>query len=403
MRKDLRAREVAQLKPGLWRASKSLYAQVSESGGRSWVYRYMVKGRARQMGIGSCDVVTLAEAREKVIDLRRQLAAGIDPIEHRKATAEPTIERTLEYVTRLYHGAHKAEWGNERFQRQWLTDLERHIFPAIGRMPIYEIKTGDVFQALKPVWTLKSAPLWRGRIEAVWNSAKPLGWVSGDNPAQWKGNLQPLLSDVRADQKHQPALSWRQMSAFMAHLRADPTLTARALEVTILTVLRAGAVLPARWGEFDLILGMWVVPACRMKGKKGKRVDFRVPLSARVLEILRALPSYAERTPDALVFAADGKPIAANAMLNLLGRFRLKDTTGEPIVVHGFRSSFRDWAEEETTYSRTAIELAMQHKFGGKVETSYRRGDVFGQRMALMEDWSSYCMGQTVNPTEMAD
>jgi integrase len=379
---DLTAMQVKRLKPGRHRASRDLYCLI-RGGSRLWIHRHTgPDGRVRDMSLGSLDLITLAEAREKVLANRKLLHAGKDPLQRSSG-------QTFEAVAKLYYDAHQAEWGSDRYRTQWWSGMAQHIFPSLGKMPIDAITMGGVLKVIQPLWgKLQYAPVLRGRGEQVWDYAKAAKLVTGENPFAMRGNLGPLLGNVRQimQTRHQPALPWAQMPGFMAELRATDGVEARALEFCILTAVRANAVNGARWPEIDLDAAVWVVPAERVKGRKASRKPFRVPLAARALAILYSLP----RCGDYL-FASAGRPLDEHAMLLVLRTFGRVDVHGEPVVVHGFRSAFQDWASETTHFPSMVIEMAMGHAIGKKVEASYRRGDLYSQRTSLMVDWSDYC------------
>jgi integrase len=386
---DLTALAIRKLKPGVHRAADHLYVQVTPRRSMSWVNRFTgPDGKVHHKGLGSLDLVSLAEAKELILKNRKLLHAGQDPMA-KAATLSTFIE-----VACQYYDAHQAEWGSDRYRKQWWEQMAKHIHPKIGKLAIDQITTASVISVIKPLWgVLQYAPTLRGRIEQVWDYAKAAKLVKGDNPAQMKGNLAPLLGDITQirQTEHRPALPFARMPSFMARLRQVDSIDARALEVTILTNVRTNATLGARWTEIDLELATWTIPAERVKGRKAQRKAFRVPLNRRAIAILQSLPRYGE-----FVFSRpDGKPAGENAMLILLRTFNQVDENGEPVVVHGFRSSFNDWAAESTPYPHAVIETAMQHAVKGKVEASYRRGDLFSQRMSLMADWADWCERET--------
>ncbi len=384
---DLTALAIRKLKPGFHRAADHLYVQVTPRRSMSWVNRYTgPDGKVHHKGLGSLDLVTLAEAKDLVLTNRKLLHHGQDPMA-KAATLSTFVE-----VAKLYYDAHWQEWGSDRYTKQWWEQMDKHVHPKIGKLAIDQITTSAVLLVLQPLWgKLQYAPTLRGRIEQVWDYAKATKMVSGDNPAQMKGTLAPLLGDITQirQTEHYPALPFAQTHSFMAMLRAVDSMDARALEVAILTNLRTNAVLGAKWPEIDLGRAVWTVPKDRMKGRKKTRKPFRCPLSAPVLAILAGLPRYGE-----FVFSRpDGHPLGENSMLDCLKKFQQVDEHGAPIVVHGFRSSFNDWAAETTPYPHAVIETAMQHAVKAKVEASYRRGDLFSRRISLMADWAEYCEG----------
>ena len=385
---------------------------------RSYVFVYKGRQKVRSangneyfpvkwMGLGSIHDKSLAEAREKAKEYRRQLVDGVDPFIYREAT-KPVVLHALRVVAMMYHEAHKNEWSNERYQRQWLSQLEQHIFAPpdnknpLGDMPINHITTAEAHAALKGLWqkSPKTANDLRGRLEQIWYYAKAMKWVVGENPFIMKGNLQPLLADIsKRDVEHQPSLPYEQLPQFMVLLAKEDDLAARAVEFGIRTNLRTEPVINARWPDINLAMATWTVPARYVKGKKGQRQPFLCPLSPQCIKLLEGLPSYKRRNePNAFVFAhADGKRIGMTAMLNYVDRYGLVDPreldadgNPKPITMHGFRSSFADWAYDTTDYTEAVIEPAMQHVVTKKVKAAYRRGDAFMQRQSLMCDFSNY-------------
>jgi integrase len=360
---------------------------------RSWLFRYMLDGTARQMGLGPADVVSLAEARTAALECRKQLVAGIDPIEARVAAlaAQRAAARvaTFKQVAELYLTAHEGNWRNEKHRWQWRQTLEKHAFSAFGDRPVNTIGTGDVMGVLEPLWQTmpETASRLRGRIESVLDYARARDWRSGENPARWRGhiaNMLPKRNKARTVEHH-AAVPWAKMGAFWADLAAETGTAAAALRFTILTAARTGEAIGARWSEIDLAAGVWTVPAERMKAGR----EHRVPLSAAAAAGLQ--PFAAMRTdtsPDSFVFAGtrNGKPLSNMAMSMLLRRMKRDDLT-----VHGFRSTFRDWTAESTGYAREVAEAALAHVLADKVEAAYRRGDLFDKRRRLMEDWAAFC------------
>jgi integrase len=370
--------------------SGNLYLRVGKSGAKSWVFRFSLNGRRRDMGIGPCSLVSLADARDTVVDLRRALRQGIDPIEQRRRTKAATTKDQLDGVTfaaaaRRYIAAHRAGWTNAKHQYQWDQTLASYINPVIGEMDVSQVDTQAVLKALQPIWLTKAetATRVRGRIERVLDYAASSGLRSGENPARWKGHLDNLLpkrSKV-ARVEHYSALPYREIADFMVQLRARDSIAARALEFAILTCGRTGEVLGAKWSEFDLDQRLWVVPADRMKAAR----EHRVPLSKPALAIVEKMDAI--RSGE-FVFPgqAQGRPLSNMALLMQLRRMARADLT-----VHGFRSTFRDWVSEATNFPSEAAELALAHVVANAVEAAYRRGDQFRKRQQLAESWGAYC------------
>jgi integrase len=350
----------------------------------------MLRGKSGAMGLGSVADVPLARARALAQECRRELQQGIDPIGARKAReAEAKLAsakaKTFQQCAESYIKAHKAGWRNAKHANQWANTLATYAYPVFGSLPVAAVDVGLIMKALEPIWQEKTetASRLRGRIESVLDWATVRGYRKGDNPARWRGQLQSLLpsrAKVRRVEHH-PALPYAELGAFMAFLREQEGIAAKALEFLILTATRSGETIGARWDEFNLDEALWVVPPARIKTGR----EHRVPLSARSLAIVQEL---AKTKLGDFVFPGRraGKPLSSMAMLALLKRMGRSDLTA-----HGFRSTFRDWAAERTNYPREAAEMALAHAIGDKVEAAYRRGDLFEKRRRMMEDWAKHC------------
>lgn len=383
-------------KVGRYRDGNGLLLQVAPGGSRSWLFRYERAGRERAMGLGPLHTTSLEEARELARAARRQLLAGIDPLEARAAErARLALEaaRTIsfEQATRQYFDQHEKKWRSRKTRDQFLSSLRMYAFPKIGQLPVAAIDTGLVLKVVEPIWQDKTttANRVRGRIEAVLDWATVRGYRSGDNPARWAGHLAEVLParGQIARVIHHPALPFVELPAFLALLRDREGIAARGLEFTILTAARTGEVIGARWSE--IIDATWTIPAGRIKGGR----EHRVPLSDRALEILQALPR--ERgNPHVFIGTRAGTGLSSMAMPAVLARMGKDD-----ITVHGFRSTFRDWAAERTGYANHVVEMALAHSVGNKVEAAYRRGDLFEKRRQLMELWAKYCSTTTLAAT----
>ena len=378
------------LKPGMYADGAGLYLQVTGAGAKSWLYRFSLQGKAREMGLGSLSAVSLSEARIKAGECRRLREEGVDPIEARKVRREQAALDAAKSITfkeaaANYIASHRAGWRNEKHASQWENTLATYAEPVLGRVSIEAIDTTLVLKVLEPIWKTKpeTASRLRGRIEAILDWAKVRGLRQGENPARWRGHLDHLLparSKVRRV-KHHAALSYAELPDFIAKLRAQEGVAARALEFTILTAARTGDTIGAVWYEVNTSDKVWTVPADRMKAGK----EHRVPLSSRALAILRE--GHDMQTSD-YVFPGGkaGKPLSNMAMTEVLRRMGRRD-----ITVHGFRSTFRDWAAERTNFPSEVVEMALAHAVGDKVEAAYRRGDLFEKRRRLMAEWASYC------------
>ncbi len=392
------------MKPGMHADGGGLYLQVTApskaelqrdpdaKGARSWSFRFMLNGQAREMGLGPLHTFTLAEARERARECRKLLSDGIDPIEQRKAKLAgerlaAATAMTFRQCAEAYIAAHKASWKNRVHAAQWPSTLASYAYPFFGDLPVQAVDVGLVTKALEPIWHDKpeTASRVRGRIESVLDWAKARDYREGDNPARWRGHLDKLLPPPAKVRKvvHHPALPYDDMGEFVAALRQQEGIAARALEFLILTAARTGEVIGARWSEFDLAEKLWTVPADRMKASK----EHRVPLSSAAVAVIEAMKS-ARVDDHAFVFPGGkrGKPLSNMAMLKLLKRMGRANLTA-----HGFRSTFRDWAAERTNYPREVAEMALAHTVGDKVEAAYRRGDLFTKRRRLMDEWAKHC------------
>jgi integrase len=376
--------------PGYYADGGGLYLQVTGGGGRSWIYRFTLNGRTRDMGLGSLITFSLAEARQAALEARKLVAAGVDPIEAKRAQRAQKRARDVRVVTfreeaEAYIEAHRSSWKNAKHAEQWRTTLETYAYPIIGDVAVADVDTGMIVKILEPIWSKKTetANRVRGRIERVLSRAASRGNWSVENPSRWRGHLENILPARGrvAPVRHHSALSYSEIRAFIHQVRQQAGIAARALELTILCATRTTETIGAEWGEFDLGSKVWTISARRMKSKR----EHRIPLSPRAVEILEQLP----KAPNArLVFTRPGDQahLSNGAMLALLERMDRGDVT-----THGFRSTFKDWASERTSFAPEVAEMALSHTIGDKVEAAYRRGDLFEKRRRLMEAWASYC------------
>ena len=376
-----------------WQMVADCTSRSSPSSAKSWVFRYRNGGRLREMGLGSTHTLSLAEARDAALSCRKQRLIGIDPIEARhgaRAADRLAAARamTFQQCAEAYMKAHRAAWRNEKHAWQWGQTLSGHVYPVIGALPVAAIDTGHVTRILEPIWSTKAetAARVRGRIEAILDYAKVHGWRTGENPGRWKGHLENVLPARGKVSKveHHAALPWAEIGAFMAELRDEDGVSARALEFTILTAARTGEVIGAMWPEIEMKAALWTVPATRMKGLR----EHRVPLSDAALAVLKSMAPLRDDQAGGWVFPGGrvGRPLSNMGMMMLLRRMMRPNLT-----VHGFRSSFRDWCAEATNHPREVAEQALAHSLSDKVEAAYRRGDLFEKRRRLMEDWASFC------------
>lgn len=392
-----------------------MWLHVSKSGAKSWVFRYMFDRKAREMGLGSVATVTLQEARGFAHDQRRNLTRRKDPLAERENSAEAKQKAmkdeaakqaaemaaqeaalakrlTFNQAVDRYMDFKSVEWKNAKHAEQWRNTLATYAVPVIGKLAVADIDTTHIQQILSPIWTTKTetASRLRGRIERVLDWAIASKHREGDNPARWRGHLKELLAAPSKVKKvqHHAAMPYTALPAFMERLRALDSVSGRALQFTVLTAARTGEAIGARWNEIDLAEKVWTIPADRMKANR----EHRVPLTDQVAAILNKLPREGE-----FVFpgAKEGKPLSNMAMLELLRG--MDDSEG--LTVHGFRSSFRDWAAERTNFPRDIAEAALAHTIADKTEAAYRRGDALEKRRRLMQAWTSYCETKSVAAT----
>ncbi|MCC7274767.1 MAG: integrase arm-type DNA-binding domain-containing protein [Alphaproteobacteria bacterium] len=381
---------VALTAPGMFADGGGLYLSVAAAGAKKWIFRFMLRGRRRDMGLGSASVCSLAEAREKAAAARRLVAAGIDPIEARKqeeAAAAVAAARatTFKECAESLIASKRAGWKNAKHQAQWAATLETYAYPTLGALPVAEVDTGLVCKVLEPIWSEKpeTASRLRGRIEAVLTYATVRGYRSGENPGRWRGHLAEILPARLAVSRveHHASLAWADVPSFWPRLQLADGLGARALELTILTACRTSEVLGAAWPEIDLDAKLWTIPAGRMKAGN----EHRVPLSDAAVVLLRKLATV--RTGD-LVFAGPG-PRRLSNMVMLQTTRRMKVAA----VPHGFRASFRSWAAEATSFPADVAEAALAHSQGSKLLDAYQRGDLLAKRRRLMDAWAGFVTG----------
>lgn len=393
--------QVKNAKPGRHADGGGLYLLVKESGARSWVFRFMLNGKSRDLGLSLCPEaveiikqskgkeLTLADARDIASAYRLKVKAGIDPLEERKnnaaaqaAEAQIKLRKTVTFraVAEAYIAENEDEWRNSKHRQQWRNTLSTYVYPIIGDLPVSEVNTDHVLEIIKPMWKEKreTAGRVRGRIETILNAAKALGYRDGDNPALWRGHIdQYLPKRSRTARGHHKAMDYDHVPVFMTDLRAKQAVAALALEFTILTAARTGEVIGATWDEIDLGKAIWTIPATRMKAGR----EHRVPLSDRAVEVLKSVKPLSQSH----VFVGNKGKMSSMAMAMLLRRM------GQDVTVHGFRSAFRDWAAECTGYPHEVCEMALAHTIESKTEAAYRRGDLFEKRRRLMNDWAVYC------------
>lgn len=384
---------VKNAKPGRHADGGGLHLLVKETGARSWVYRFMLRGKSRDIGLGAAagpDAITLAAARDLASALRLKVKSGVDPLEERQqkaadalaaAQAARVAAMTFKSAAEAYIGANETGWRNPKHRQQWRNTLATYVYPIMGELPVAEIGTPHVLQALEPIWQTKpeTASRVRGRIETVLDAAKARGYREGENPARWRGHIEQILpARVRLTRGHHKAMPYDAVPAFVADLRAREAMAALALEFALLTATRTGEAIAAQWSEVDLDKAVWTIPGSRMKAGR----EHRVPLSTRAIEILQTTKATGSKW---LFPGSRGGKLSSMAMTMLLRRMK------QDCTVHGFRSSFRDWAAECTGYPHEVCEMALAHTIGNKAEAAYRRGDLFEKRRRLMDEWARFC------------
>lgn len=394
------------VKPGLHHDGGGLYLRVGRGGAKSWCLRFMLAGRAREMGLGGLTKVSLADARKKAAEARLLLSDRLDPLTAKtQRLAAQRVETaramTFDECAEAYIKAHAPSWRNPKHRQQWKNTLVTYASPTFGAVPVGDVDVAMVMKVVEPLWQTKTetASRVRGRIETVLDWAKARGYRLGENPARWRGHLDQLLpakSKVRKV-KHHPALPYDDIRDFVKDLQSRVGVAAAALEFLLWTAGRTDEVIRARWPEIDPNSRLWTVPGERMKGNR----EHRVPLSAPALAVLERMRGQGEE----FIFPGlkDGKPLSNMAMLNLIGRMngdraqsgqaRYIDPRQDnaEVTPHGFRSTFRDWAAERTNFPNEIVEMSIAHAIDGKVEAAYRRGDLFDKRRRLMDAWAEFC------------
>ena len=361
-----------------------LYLVVAASGARSWLCRYLspAPGRRREMGLGSLDALSLSAAREQVTGpdgLRHQVTRGVDPLD--AAVADMRARHPFRQVAQAHIAAQAPRWRSAKHAGQWTATLETYAYPRIGDTGVADISVDDVVAVLSPIWSAKpeTAARVRQRIEAILAAAIARGWRTAANPADAAVIHAILPRRAKRTRSHHAALPYRAVPALYRRLSVMDGMAARALRFAILTAGRTGEVREAVWDEIDPAERLWIVPATRMKAER----EHRVPLSGPALSLLRDLETIA-RPPFIFWGQAKDRPLSTMAMLQLLRRLELD------VTVHGFRSSFRDWAAEQTDHANHVVEMALAHTIPSQVEAAYRRGELLDKRRALMADWAAF-------------
>lgn len=379
--KRLSARTVETLKtPGRHADGEGLYLQVDPSGAKRWVFVFQWKGSRKEMGLGPTSLVSLAEAREEKQSARKLVRNGLNPIDERRRCRALEESPTFGTFAEKWIAENETGWRNAKHRQQWRNSLFTYA-AALWDIPPGDVTTDHVLDSVRPIWTSKpeTASRVRGRIERVLDAARAQGLRSGENPARWKGHLDAILpKPKKLSRGHHAALKYVEAPRFMGDLRARDSLSARALEFTILTAARTSETLNATWAEFDLKGMVWTVPAARMKAGRAHRV----PLTQAAIDAIGQPIGEGD-----WVFPGTkgGMPLSNMSMDAVLRRMGHTD-----ITVHGFRSTFRDWAGETSTHPREVVEAALAHRVGDATEAAYRRGDALEKRRKLMAEWASF-------------
>lgn len=391
---QLNARKITSLKDGVYGDGGNLWLTV-RGATRAWTFRYKspLTGKRREMGLGPARDISLQEARAKATDARRLLREGLDPLEELARKKLSTVkERTFEEIAEHYITEQMPAWKDPRSAPIWRSSLGRHVYPVMGARPIGLVQTDDVLAVLRPIWetTTETASRIRGRIERILDYAHSHQWREGDNPARWRGHLANILPKPTAVAKvvHHAALPYHDLPLVFTRLGLQDSSTALAARFLCLTAARSGETRHALWLEIDMEKRVWTVPAARMKAKR----EHRVPLTASAMGILRRMEMLrSSSSPDSLIFPGGkaGLPLSDVAISKALHRA----AGTKEVTIHGLRSSFRDWAAEETDFPREVAEMALAHAIADKVEAAYRRGDLFGKRQEMMCRWEKFCLG----------
>ncbi|WP_082079880.1 tyrosine-type recombinase/integrase [Cupriavidus basilensis] len=382
-----------EVNPGYYADGGGLYLQISPSGSRSWIFRFTIGGRTREMGLGPLALLPLAAARKEAADCRMLVKQRIDPIEARKArsvaAASSGASRLFRDAATEFITARRPGWKSAKHAQQWTNTIVTYANPVIGHLDVSVIDTEMIVRMLQPIWSKKAetARRVRGRVKAILDAEMVLGNRLGDNPARYVDHLDRVLprTKKRRQVNHHPALPWEQIPTFMSDLKDRPRRAARALHLLILTAARTNEIRLATADEFDLDAKVWIVPGERMKGG----MAHRVPLCDQAVEIVRAAM---EKYRSVYLFPGfkEGKPLSNMAMLKVLEMMKCDD-----ITVHGFRSTFRDWVADCTDYPDSLAEQALAHTITSSTEAAYRRRDMLERRRPMMQDWAQYCAGQT--------
>lgn len=360
---------------------------VKDTGAKSWILRTMVGNKRKSIGLGAYPEISLSIAHEKARVVKEQIEKGIDPIAERMAKRAELKKKSMQTIlfseaARQCHKKKALEFSNAKHIDDWISSINRYAGPIIGDLPVSEIDLPEILAVLKPIWTEKTdtANRLRLRIEQVLNWATVSGYRTGENPARWAGHLSEILPKPNKIKKktHFKALPWQDIGAFMVELRKREAMTARALEWIILTACRSGEVRGATWDEIDIKKKIWIIPAEKMK----MRQEHRVPLCQDAIKLLEEIPQF--KGSNYLFTAARGGPLSDMSISMLCRRMKVE------AVPHGFRSTFKDWCSETTSFPDMVSEMALAHGISNEVQAAYRRGDLFDKRRRLMDAWAEY-------------
>jgi integrase len=384
------ASRLRNLKPGKYGDGGGLWLRVRPNLTAFWIFRYQVKGKSHEMSLGPLSDVNVITARDRAQRFRNDLRAGLDPMVERNRERAKSLMVFSDAVDRMI-ASKEAEWRNAKHRKQWRTTLEKYALPILGQLPVDAIETDDILRCLEPIWREKTetASRLRQRIEATldWCTARQLR--RGENPARWRGHLDKLLpKPAKVKQvRHHAALPYAELPDFMTELAKQPGVAALALQFLILTAARTGEIIGATWDEIetgkilrDAEYGTWSIPGERMKAAR----PHRIPLSKQAVALLETLPRF-EGSPYVFAGQHRDRPLSTAAMTATLKRMKRGELT-----VHGFRSTFRDWCAEVSTFPRELAELSLAHRVGSDVELAYRRGDMIKKRALLMQTWADY-------------
>ncbi|KXO80531.1 integrase [Acinetobacter venetianus] len=391
-----------------------LYLNV-EGNSRVWILRVVVgkrldkdgklKPHRRDIGIGPYPEVSLAEARAKATELRLQIRSGIDPIAHKQEQVEKQRiqqlrNKTFRECANVVIANKTRELKNEKHIGQWSSTLETYIYPSLGNLSISTITKVDIAEAIQPIWIEKNetAKRIRGRVETIFDYAKAMGYFEDDNPAEWKGNLEPILGNLKQESRPHPSLPYEQVAEFIQHLRQKKGISPKALEFAILTACRSGEIFGAKWQEIDFKNNVWIIPKERMKAEK----EHRVPLSRELIALLESIQDHTQAQDFIFPAPRTGGMLSDMSLTTLIKRMheqKVKENglgyidpkQNRIITTHGFRSTFRDWSADKTDYPREVCEHVLAHKLPDEVEAAYLRGAYLEKRKELMKDWANFC------------